>query len=132
MTLTLLGLLGLIVFVFISYVGTAYQNQIRRARTRIFTNSKMLETAYGPIEYAEAGKGAPVLVIHGAGGGIDQGLDIGADLARRGFHIIAVSRFGYLRTPLPQDGSAEAQADAHAAVLDALDIPRCVVLGVSA
>ena len=94
--------------------------------------SRILETSVGPIEYAEAGEGPPVLVIHGAGGGFDQGLDLGEGLVPNGFRVIAPSRFGYLRTPLPKDGSAAAQADAHAAVLDALHIERCAVFGVSA
>ena len=94
--------------------------------------SRILETTFGPIEYAEAGKGPPVLVIHGAGGGFDQGLELAAGLVRNGFRVIAPSRFGYLRTPLPKDAFPAAQADAHAAVLDALGIPRCAVLGASA
>jgi pimeloyl-ACP methyl ester carboxylesterase len=57
---------------------------------------------------------------------------LGAPLARSGFRIIAMSRFGYLRTPLPVDASAGAQADAHAALLDALRIERTAVLGASA
>jgi pimeloyl-ACP methyl ester carboxylesterase len=72
-----------------------------------------------------------VLVIHGAGGGFDQGLDI-AQSVQHGFRVIAPSRFGYLRTPLPHAASPMAQADAHAALLDALDIARCAVFGVSA
>lgn len=99
---------------------------------KMTTASRMLQTSFGPIEYAETGAGPPVLVIHGAGGGFDQGLDVAEDLVRNGFRVIAPSRFGYLRTPLPKDGSAAAQADAHAAVLDALHIDRCPVLGVSA
>jgi pimeloyl-ACP methyl ester carboxylesterase len=72
------------------------------------------------------------LVVHGAGGGYDQGLDFGAPLATIGFRVIAMSRFGYLRTPLPPDASAAAQADAHACVLDALKIRRVAVIGASA
>lgn len=113
--------------------GISYFTEIRRAKRRVATGSKMLQTWLGPIEYAEAGNpdGPPVLVIHGAGGGFDQGLDIAAGVTDE-FRVIAVSRFGYLRTPLPKDASPEAQADAHAAVLDALRIPRCAVFGVSA
>ena len=81
-------------------LSLSYRNEIRRARARIATGSKMLKTAVGPIEYAEAGEGPPVLVIHGAGGGFDQGLDIGEGFLQRGFRVIAPSRFGYLRTPL--------------------------------
>ena len=114
-------------------LGISYRTEIRRAKQRVATGSKMLETRVGPIEYAEAGnvEGPPVLVIHGAGGGFDQGLDLAAGVTNE-FRIIAISRFGYLRTPLPRDASPAAQADAHAAVLDALHIPRCAVFGVSA
>ncbi|HKE90557.1 MAG TPA: alpha/beta hydrolase [Gemmatimonadales bacterium] len=132
MTLALLGLLTLGVLMFITYIGDAYRTQIGRARKRVATGGQMLETARSQIEYAERGEGPSVLVIHGAGGGCDQGLDLAESLVQRGFRAIAVSRFGYLRTPLPQDASPAAQADAHAAVLDALEIPRCAVLGASA
>ena len=43
-----------------------------------------------------------------------------------------MSRFGYLRTPLPLDASAAAQADAHACLLDALNIKRAAIFGASA
>lgn len=43
-----------------------------------------------------------------------------------------MSRFGYLRTPLPAVASAAAQADAHACLLDALRIRRAAIVGVSA
>ncbi len=49
-----------------------------------------------------------------------------------GFRFIAPSRFGYLRTPVPQDPSPAAQADAHAALMSTLKISKAVVLGVSA
>ena len=109
-----------------------YRRDIRRARERVATGSRTIETAAGAIEYAEAGHGPPVLVVHGAGGGFDQGIYLAAPLARAGFRVIAPSRFGYLRTPLPARASAEAQADAHASLLDALDVPRAAVVGASA
>ena len=31
------------------------------------------DTRHGPIEYVSWGEGPPVLVVHGAGGGFDQG-----------------------------------------------------------
>ena len=92
----------------------------------------MARTACGPIEYATVGEGPPVLVVHGAGGGFDQGAHFGKPLAAKGFRVIAMSRFGYLRTPLPADASAAAQADAHACLLDALAISRAAVIGASA
>jgi pimeloyl-ACP methyl ester carboxylesterase len=73
-----------------------------------------------------------VLLVHGAGGGFDQGLSLGAPLVQAGFTVIAPSRFGYLRTPAPADASPAAQADAHACLLDALGIDRVVAFGASA
>jgi len=78
------------------------------------------------------GEGPALLLVHGAGGGFDQGLEFGGELARRGYHVIAMSRFGYLRTPLPGDATPHAQADAHACLLDALGIERAAIAGVSA
>jgi 2-hydroxy-6-oxonona-2,4-dienedioate hydrolase len=71
-------------------------------------------------------------VIHGAGGGFDQGLELAQPLIDAGFRVIAVSRFGYLRTPMPAVASPEAQADAHACLLEALKIERTAVIGGSA
>jgi 2-hydroxy-6-oxonona-2,4-dienedioate hydrolase len=78
------------------------------------------------------GEGPAVLLVHGAGGGFDQMLDLAAELAAAGFRAVAMSRFGYLRTPLPADASPAAQADAHVALLDFLGIDRAAVIGVSA
>jgi len=109
-----------------------YQRDIQQARDRIASGSQIAQTLCGPIEYAVVGDGPPVLVVHGAGGGFDQGLDFAKPLAERGFRVIAMSRFGYLRTPLPADATPAAQADAHACLLDALHVPRAAVLGISA
>lgn len=75
-----------------------------------------------------------MLVVHGAGGGFDQGLEVARLLIEGGFQLIAPSRFGYLRTPMPEkrDRLAETQADAHACLLDTLELSRVAVLGVSA
>ena len=123
------GLLALGIFV---TAYTTYQQAINGARERVSVGSAIAHTRCGPIEYAVAGDGPPVLFVHGAGGGYDQGLEFSRPLAHSGFRIIAVSRFGYLRTPLPRDGSATAQADAYACLLDALGIRRVAVIGGSA
>jgi len=109
-----------------------YLHDIERARERIATGSQLADTPCGPIEYAVTGDGPPLLIVHGAGGGFDQGLDFSRPLVASGFRIIAMSRFGYLRTPLPNDASAAAQADAHACLLDALNIRRAAIIGASA
>jgi pimeloyl-ACP methyl ester carboxylesterase len=89
-------------------------------------------TRCGPIEVQEAGEGPPVLMIHGSGGGHDQGMAFARQWLPPGLRIIAMSRFGYLRTPRPTDASPEAQADAHVCLLDALGIAQAVVAGGSA
>jgi len=109
-----------------------YQRDIQQARDRVASGSQVAQTPCGPIEYAVAGDGPPLLVVHGAGGGFDQGMDFGVSLVEHGFRVIAMSRFGYLRTPLPADASSAAQADAHACLLDALGIKRVAVAGASA
>lgn len=115
-----------------SFVYVRYQRDIERALVRMSTGSQIVQTACGPIEYAVAGDGPPVLIVHGAGGGFDQGMEFGEPLIRKGFRVMAMSRFGYLRTPMPSDASAPAQADAHACLLDALHIPRAALVGASA
>ena len=105
---------------------------MERARAQIAKGSVVVETRCGPIEYLEAGTGIPLLSVHGSGGGFDQGMSFAGGLAKQGIRIIAMSRFGYLRTPLPANASAEAQADAHVCLLDALGIKSAAVLGGSA
>jgi pimeloyl-ACP methyl ester carboxylesterase len=84
------------------------------------------------VEVAESGTGPPVLVVHGSAGGFDQALMAGRGNLGDGYRIIAPSRFGYLRSPMPAGGSHAAQAETLAALLDALRVPRAVVLAVSA
>jgi pimeloyl-ACP methyl ester carboxylesterase len=110
----------------------SYRRDLALERMRVSLGSQLAETPCGPIEFASAGEGPAVLVVHGAGGGYDQGLDFAEELARSGFRVVTMSRFGYLRTPLPQDASPPAQADAHACLLDALKIERAAIIGASA
>src|SRR4029079_14342082 len=58
--------------------------------------------------------------------------DFAGPLVKSSFKVIAVSRFGYLGTPLPNDASAKAQADAHLCLLNAVGIERVSVVGCSA
>ncbi|MGE0425101.1 MAG: alpha/beta fold hydrolase [Reyranellaceae bacterium] len=109
-----------------------YRRDLSAARSAAARGSVIAATASGPIEYAVRGAGVPLLSIHGAGGGFDQGLSNAATFVDDGFRVIAPSRFGYLRTPIPEDSSAGAQAEAHAALLAALDVSEAVVVGVSA
>lgn len=128
------ALLTLGILLTIAFIGAwrAYARDIAAARARVEVGSELVGTPCGPIEYAAVGAGTPLLMIHGAGGGFDQSLAFGQPLLRAGFRVFAPSRFGYLRTPVPADVSPQAQADAHACLLDALGLDRAVVLGASA
>jgi 2-hydroxy-6-oxonona-2,4-dienedioate hydrolase len=113
-------------------VYRAYRRAIRKALARISTGSSLINTDRGPIEFASIGQGAPLVVVHGAGGGFDQALDFAPALTKVGFRCIFVSRFGYLSTPLPRDASPEAQADQYASLLDGLGISEAAIMGISA
>ncbi len=114
------------------WIGAACRRGIRHARARVTTGSRVVATSCGEVEYAEAGDGPVILMIHGAGGGVDQGMALADSFAPQGHRVIAMSRFGYLRTPLPERASIALQADAHACLLDALGVRSAAVIGVSA
>jgi pimeloyl-ACP methyl ester carboxylesterase len=125
-------LVGLLI---VGSVGIAarYRREIKTARQRLKSlGSQVIETACGPIEYALVGEGYPVLVVHGAMGGFDQGLWLAQGFNITQHQVIAVSRFGYLRSPVPADANLDLQADAFASLLDALGIRRAAVFAVSA
>jgi 2-hydroxy-6-oxonona-2,4-dienedioate hydrolase len=132
----MIGMTMLLVLVAVAtasaYGYFAFQRDLRARRERLRGKSRVVATEVGPIEYAEAGRGPPVLIVHGAGGGFDQGMQFGEAFVDRGFRVVSMSRFGYLQTPMPTDASPAAQADAHSALMDALGIRRAAVLGASA
>jgi pimeloyl-ACP methyl ester carboxylesterase len=115
-------------------VGVAhYRRDVQAAAERIDSmGSEVVATACGPIEVAVRGQGYPVLVVHGNAGGFDQGLGLAASYVGDGFQVIAPSRFGYLRTPLPPEATPEMQADSYACLLDALGIERAALVTTSA
>jgi pimeloyl-ACP methyl ester carboxylesterase len=92
---------------------------------------RIAQTSHGPVEYISWGDGPPVLVIHGAGGGFDQGRLIARAFGGDGFRWVAPSRFGYLGSPLPADASTAAQADAFAELLDHLGVDRVSIVALS-
>lgn len=121
-----------IIVIGIVAVAARYQWEISAAREELNNlGSQVIETDCGPIEYARVGNGYPVLVVHGDMGGFDQGL-MQTNLIDAGFQVISVSRFGYLRTPMPAEVSVTIQADAFACLLDALGIQQAAVFAFSA
>ena len=130
---SLLVISGLIVMTIAAvWVGWRFDSDIKAASAKAAVGSVLIDTRCGPIEYQEAGTGTPLLMVHGSGGGHDQGMAFAGMLTQRGIRVIAMSRFGYLRTPMPVDSSPAAQADAHVCLLDALGITQAAVAGGSA
>ena len=127
-----LVLVALMIIGLALFVAWRFQTDIAQARVRVAHGSLNVATPCGPIEYQEAGSGVPLLAVHGSGGGFDPGMAFAAPLTRRGIRVIAMSRFGYLRTPMRVNASPAAQADAHVCLLDALGIRLAAVLGGSA
>ena len=115
-----------------SWIAWRFDSDIKAASAKAAIGSVLMDTRCGPIEYQEAGTGTPLLMVHGSGGGHDQGMAFADKLTQRGVRVIAMSRFGYLRTPMPADASPAAQADAHVCLLDALGIAQAAVAGGSA
>lgn len=114
------------------YTAGAYREARGQAETRLFAQAEVIDGPAGALEFAVAGDGPPVMMIHGTGGGFDQGLLFAAGLRRQGFRIIAPSRFGYLGSAFPDDASPARQADVLVSLLDHLGIDRLPVIGGSA
>lgn len=112
-------------------IGAAYRRDLRAAHARLADGVAVVETRHGPIAFQAGGAGAPVLVVHGAGGGHDQGRLLARAFLADGYRFIAPSRFGYPGSAMPADPSTAAQADAFADLLDALGIARASVLAMS-
>ncbi len=91
--------------------------------------SEVFQTAKGEMEASITGSGPPVLVVHGAAGGFDQGEVKSEEFS--GVQYISVSRPGYLRTPLETGITPAEQADALAALLDTLGIRKAGFIGTS-
>lgn len=129
--LILLGIAGLATAA-LATGWAAFDSTLRGARARIRSGSLTFRSRAGVTEYAVAGEGSPVLMVHGTGGGFDQGLSFANRLIEGGWEVIAPSRFGYLRSEFPADPSSESQADVFADLLDHLGIDRAPVIGGSA
>ena len=107
-----------------------YQHDMSLAYRRISSGGKMTETSCGLIQYTEFGEGTPMLIVHGSGGGYDQG-EYFARLIGGNHHWVAPSRYGFLGSPVPSGADSAQQADAYACLLDALGIDRVGAVGVS-
>jgi pimeloyl-ACP methyl ester carboxylesterase len=107
-----------------------YRADMDLAYQRVSSGGKVIATACGPVQYTEFGSGPPMLIVHGAGGGYDQG-EYFARLIGGDYRWIAPSRFGFLGTPAPEGADSAQQSQAYACLLDALGIDQVGVVGAS-
>jgi pimeloyl-ACP methyl ester carboxylesterase len=120
---------GLIVALIL--VSAAFFRDMNRAHERIGAAGEVIPTTFGDVEYTERGSGTAVLVIHGSGGGSDQGELIAQAVLGDEFHRITPSRFGYLRSTFNEEATWDDQAHAYASLLDHLGIERVAVVAMS-
>ena len=109
-----------------------YRRDMNAARARLTAVDRhVVSTTWGAVEYAQRSSGDPVLVVHGifhnCAGGLLSARDLCPDR-----HVIAPSRFGYLGSSMPLDATPPHQADALAALLNALGTDQIDVIGESA
>ena len=127
----ILGWIAVMLILAVVLVLAAYVRDINRAYERVRGKSTVISSAYGDIEYTEGGTEPHVLVIHGSGGGHDQGELIVQSFLDDRFHWIAPSRFGYLRSTFHDGATFDDQAHAYAALLDHLGVEKVAVVAFS-
>jgi len=124
-------LVGIVVAV-VALTYPQYNREMSAAQGNLIADSEIFKTGQGDIEYAVTGEGIPVLFLHGAGGGYDQGLWGGKVYLGDGYKFVSVSRYGFLRSPIPVNASIKTQAALYKELLDYLEIEKVVVIGASA
>ncbi len=118
----LIILLGVFGLTYISYRSFANDHA-----EKLVAGSQVIQTSLGSIEFVQKGTAGPyVLFLHGTPGGYDQSPKDAS------YRLIAPSRPGYLQTSIEVGRTPEEQANAYAALLDALSIHEKVfVMGAS-
>lgn len=104
---------------------------MNRARDRVAAAATVIPSPFGDIEFTAHGPGPAVLVIHGSGGGYDQGELIAQAMLGENFYSIIPARFDYLVSTFHEGSTWDDQAHAYAALLDKLGIDQAAVVAMS-
>jgi len=120
--------LALCALILLTYliIQISFRHWRNHQREALLNGSELIKTSHGFIEYASAGKGPAILIMHGAPGGYDQ------SILFQGFRTITPSRPGYLRTDLSVGRSYEEATEAYSVLLDSIGIDSVAVIGISA
>lgn len=131
MMLRILRWIAIGLFLAVLLASAAYFWDMNQSYERISGKSSVIPSPYGDIEFTEGGSGPDVLVIHGSGGGFDQGELLASAAVGNQFHWITPSRFGYLRSTFQEGATFDDQASAYAYLLDQMGIKKVAVVALS-
>jgi 2-hydroxy-6-oxonona-2,4-dienedioate hydrolase len=113
-------------------LGLSCRHDLHAARERIAGRGQVVGSPFGDIEFLDHGGAGPVvLVVHGSGGGFDQGELVARTVLDENVRWIAPSRFGYLRSTFQPGATFDDQAHAYVYLLDQLGIERVAVVALS-
>lgn len=121
----------LVVAFTVSY--TKFRNDLAAGYAQLHElQSQIYPSRYGDVEYLLEGSGPTILISHGVTGGIDQGIGLSDMYLGKGYRFLYISRFGYLKSSMPEAPSAKLQAEAYRDLLDFLQLDRVFIMGNSA
>jgi len=126
-----LRLIFSVLIVLLTVVAMFYFQWRSEALNRLQNGSQIIQTARGPIEYHSIGQGTTALILHGTLGGYDQGLITAHMINSPSLRFLAVSRPGYLNSPLSTGASLNDQVEAYIALLDALHVQKVALIATS-
>ena len=128
-------LIGVAIILIIVYTNiySKFRHDLAAGYTKINDlQSQLYSSKTGDVEYLLEGPGPTILISHGITGGIDQGIGLADMYLGKGYRLLVLSRFGYLKSSMPDQPSAELQAEAYSDLLAFLHIDRAFILGNSA
>ncbi|MFX1490224.1 MAG: alpha/beta fold hydrolase, partial [Promethearchaeota archaeon] len=110
-----------------------YKNTLEQRYNKINDlKSQIFSSKFGDIEYLMRGEGPIILISHGISGGVDQGDLLTSSFFSSNWKFLLISRFGYLKSSIPENPSALLQADAYKLLLDYLGIKKVFIFASSA
>ncbi|UCE96529.1 MAG: alpha/beta hydrolase [Candidatus Bathyarchaeota archaeon] len=132
-TTVILTLSALVILIICTIVVVKFRKTIANHYSRLDSiPSHVYHSKHGDIEYLLRGDGSTILVSHGITGGVDQGIGLSEDFLGFGNRRLFISRFGYLKSSMPDTPSPELQADVYKELIDYLGIKRVFIFGNSA
>ena len=111
----------------------SYSKKINESYQKLETyNVKTLDTEYGIMSYVDEGLGETIVISHGIFGGYDQGYTNLYGIFGENYRKIAVSRFGYPGSALPDEPTPDNQAKVFLELIDELQIGKVFIISASA